>query len=85
MADTDLLRAALTALATRYEEVVDRAPRHPRWLSTDPLTPWQRAEHDRAVAYRNAARAIRHVLGTARLPDDLTDTTELPADDTPDQ
>ncbi|MEU1663637.1 helix-hairpin-helix domain-containing protein [Streptomyces sparsogenes] len=76
------LRAKLTALAERYEEIVDRAPRHPQWLYIDPLTPGQRAEHDRAVAYRNAARAIRSILRDGQLPHDLTDTADLEQHDT---
>lgn len=75
--DPSATLSALNALAERYEEIVASAPRHPRWLSTDPLTPGQRAEHDHAVAYRNAARAIRHVLRTGQIPDDLTDTSDL--------
>jgi hypothetical protein len=69
------LRAALTALAERYEEIVDRAPRHPQWISIPPLSIGQRAEHDRAIGYRNAARAIRDILRTGQLPNDLPDNS----------
>lgn len=70
-------RAPLEALAAYYEAVVAKAPRHPQWLSIDPLGPRQRAEHDRAVAYRNAARAVRHILRTGDIPQDLTDDSAL--------
>lgn len=79
------LRAALTALAERYEEITDRAPKHPQYLYIDPLTPAQRAEHDRAVAYRNAALAIRGILRTSRLPHDLADNTDLAQHGTPEE
>lgn len=75
-ADADL-RSLLATLAERYEAIVDKAPRHPRWLSIDPLTPGQRAEHDRAIGYRNAARAIRHILRAGQLSADVADTSEL--------
>lgn len=75
--DPSATLSALNTLAEKLEEIVARAPRHPRWLSIDPLSHGERAEHDHAVGYRNAASALRHVLSTGRLPDDLTNTDEL--------
>ncbi|KIF02235.1 hypothetical protein PL81_31205 [Streptomyces sp. RSD-27] len=71
------LRGALETLASHYEAVVAKAPRHPQYLYINPLKPWQRAEHDRAVAYRNAAHAIRHILRTGDIPQDLVDDSDL--------
>ena len=71
------LRAALETLASHYEAVVAKAPRHPQYLYIDPLKPSQRAEHDRAVAYRNTARAIRHILRTGDVPQDLVNDSDL--------
>jgi hypothetical protein len=71
------LRAALTTLAERYEEMADRAPKHPEYLYIDPLTPAQRSEHDRAVGYRQAAADIRNVLRTSRIPHGLMTDAEL--------
>ncbi|MFJ3839418.1 hypothetical protein ACIPY6_28480 [Streptomyces sp. NPDC090054] len=71
------LRAALASLANLYDDLVTQAPRHPEYLYIDPLKPWQRAEHDRAVAYRNATHAIRHLLRTGQIPANCTDTADL--------
>ncbi|MEU6661212.1 hypothetical protein [Streptomyces sp. NPDC046821] len=73
--------SSLNTLAEKLEEIVAQAPRHPQWMSEDPLSLSGRTEHDRAVAYRNAARAIRHVLCTGDLPDDLADDADLAPQD----
>ncbi|MGW6946130.1 hypothetical protein ACWGHD_04305 [Streptomyces xanthophaeus] len=71
------LRAALVTLANLYEDIVAKAPRHPQYLYINPLTPPQRTEHDLAVAYRNAAHAIRHLLRTGQIPANCTETAGL--------
>lgn len=71
------LRTTLSTLAERYEETADRAPKHPQYLYIDPLTPAERAEHDRAVGYRRAAADIREVLRTGRIPHGLMTDAEL--------
>jgi hypothetical protein len=76
-ASEDPIRAALATLAERYEEIADRAPKHPEYLYIDPLTPAQRAEHDRAHAYRQAAADIRDVLRTGHVPHGLMTDAEL--------
>lgn len=83
LTDERKLRAALATLAERYEEIADRAPRHPQYLYIDPLTPAQRAEHDRAVGYRKAAADLRDVLRTGHVPHDLMTDAELQQHGTP--
>lgn len=75
------LRAALATLAEQLEQIVAQAPRHPRWLYIDPLSPFQRAEHDRAVGYRNVAVAVRDILRTGQPQHDLKDDAELKQQD----
>jgi DNA polymerase-3 subunit epsilon len=72
----DLL-AALTTLAERYEEMAERAPKHPETLYIDPLTPAERAQHERGATYRSAAADIRDVLRTGRIPHGLMTDAEL--------
>jgi hypothetical protein len=76
--DPSAILGALNTLAEKLEDIVARAPRHPRWLSILPLTFSERFEHDKAVGYFNAARAIRHVLSTGLLPDEIASAVELP-------
>jgi hypothetical protein len=71
------LRAALASLAERYDEMADRAPKHPEYLYIDPLTPMQRDQHTRGATYRKAAADIREVLRTSRIPHDLMTDAEL--------
>jgi len=71
------VRSALTALADRYEEIAERAPKHPEYLYIDPLTPAERAEHDRGAAYRRAADDIREVLRSGHIPHTLMTDAEL--------
>lgn len=71
------LRATLTTLVERWEEIADRlTARHDTAFFAE-FTDLQRTEADEANTYRKAARDVRDVLRTGRIPHDLMTDAEL--------
>jgi hypothetical protein len=69
------LRAALSTLADRWEDMAGRPD------LTPPLAdrPHRQAWDARCRTYGRAARDLRHVLATGRIPNDLMTDAELDA------
>jgi DNA polymerase-3 subunit epsilon len=79
------LRAALTTLADRYEEMAKCAPNLGDELLIDEPTPTQLQQIVRASAYRKAAASIRNVLRTGHVPHYLMTDAELEKYGTPER
>lgn len=77
------LRATLTTLADRWEQMAKDAPRLGGELLIDEPTPTQLQQIVRAAAYRKAAADIRDVLRTGHVPHDLLTDAELEQHGTP--
>lgn len=77
------LRATLTTLADRYEQMAKAGPDFGDELLIDEPTPIQLQQHERAAAYGKAAADIREVLRTGRIPHGLMTDAELEQYGTP--
>lgn len=71
------LRAALTTLAERWEQMAGPAPDPSEGLFVDEVTPAESARIERAHTYRTAASDLRDVLRTGRIPHPLMTDAEL--------
>jgi hypothetical protein len=71
------LRAALTTLAGRWEQMAAAGPDFGDELLIDEPTPVQLQEHERAATYRRAAADLRDTLRTGRIPHGLMTDAEL--------
>ncbi|MFS4103835.1 hypothetical protein [Streptomyces sp. PD-S100-1] len=77
------LRAALTTLADRYDEMADRLTAgHPTTLLGH-FTVTQQRQAERAHVLRRTAADIRELLVTGRIPHDLMTDAELDQHGTP--
>lgn len=74
--ETDL-RAALTTLADRWEQVAGPAPDPSGGLFVDEPTPVEYAQAAQSDTYRRAAADIREVLTTGHIPHGLMTDAEL--------
>lgn len=71
------LRATLTMLAERWEQLAGPAPEPDEGLFVDQPSPAEYAQAAEASTYRRAASDVRDVLSTGRLPHDLMSDAEL--------
>ncbi|WP_275558580.1 hypothetical protein [Streptomyces sp. 5-6(2022)] len=71
------LRAVLTTLAERWEQMAGPAPDPNEGLFVNEVTPAESARVERANTYRTAARDLRDVLRTGRIPHPLMTDAEL--------
>lgn len=79
------LRATLTTLADRYEQLAGPAPDPSEGLFVDEVTPAESARVARAHSYRTAARDLRDVLRTGQIPHPLMTDAELEQHGTPEE
>lgn len=79
------LRAALTTLADRWEQLAGPAPDPGEGLFVDEVTPAESARVERAATYRTAASDLRDVLRTGRVPHPLMTDAELEQHGTPEE
>lgn len=77
------LRASLTTLAERWEQMAKSAPDLGDELFIDEPTPLQFWQIARASTYRRVAADLRDVLRTGRAPHDLMTDAELEQYGTP--
>ena len=82
--ETDL-RAALTTLAERWEQMAGPAPDPAEGLFVDEVTPAHASQVERAHSYRTAAGDLRDVLRTGRIPHPLMTDAELEQHGTPEE
>jgi len=79
------LRAALTILAERWEQLAGPAPDPAEGLFVGEVTPAESARVERAHTYRTAATDLRDVLRTGRIPHPLMTDAELEQHGTPEE
>lgn len=79
------LRATLTLLAERWEQMAKSAPDLGDELLIEEPTPLQRCQIERAHTYRTAAADVRDVLRTGLLPHGLMTDAELEQHGTPEE
>ena len=79
------LRAALTTLAKRWEQMAKAGPDFGGDLLINEPTPVQLQQHERAAAYGRAAADLRDVLRTGRIPHGLMTDAELEQHGTPEE
>ncbi|MFD9248461.1 hypothetical protein [Streptomyces bottropensis] len=75
--DQSATLTALNLLAERWERMGKAAPELGDGLFIDEPTAVQREQHERAATYRRAAKDLREVLTTGRIPHDLMTDAEL--------
>lgn len=71
------LRAALTTLVERWEQMAKAGPDFGSGLLINEPTPVQLQQHERAATYHRAATDLRDVLRTGRIPHGLMTDAEL--------
>lgn len=79
------LRATLTTLADRWEQMAGPKPDPSEGLFVDEPGPFERARIERAATYREVAADIRDVLRTGLLPHGLMTDAELAQHGTPEE
>ncbi|MFD7999874.1 exonuclease domain-containing protein [Streptomyces mirabilis] len=79
------VRALLGDLAERWEQMAGPAPDPSAGLFVDEVTPAESARVERASTYRTAARDLRDVLRTGRIPHPLMTDAELEQHGTPEE
>lgn len=79
------LRASLTTLAERWEQMAGPAPDPDEGLFVDEPSPAEYARVERAATYRTAAADLRDVLRTGVLPHPLMTDAELEQHGTPEE
>lgn len=75
--DQSATLTALNLLAERWERMGNAAPELGDGLFIDEPTAVQQQQHERAATYRRAAKDLREVLVTGRIPHDLMTDAEL--------
>ncbi|MFD4596795.1 hypothetical protein ACFWPQ_02055 [Streptomyces sp. NPDC058464] len=79
------LRATLTTLADRWEQMAGPAPDPDEGLFVDAVSPAESARIERNHAYRTAASDLRDVLRAGRIPHPLITDAELEQHGTPEE
>lgn len=79
------LRAALTTLAERWEQLAGPAPDPSEGLFVDEPTPSEYGQVARAHTYRTAASDLRDVLRTGQIPHPIMTDAELEQHGTPEE
>lgn len=79
------LRAVLTILAYRWEQMAGPAPDPSEGLFVDEVTPAESAWVERNYTYRKAAADVRDVLRTGHVPHPLMSDAELEQYGTPEE
>lgn len=79
------LRATLTTLAERWEQLAGPAPDPSEGLFVDEPNPAEYARVERAATYRTAASDLRDALRTGQIPHPLMTDAELHQHGTPEE